>query len=496
MARPPGYQWEPLGLDTDPVPGDPGRISQEAAHLASVAREISGQVARLHTMAAGGADGALKGQYADQIHSSAKDLADELDKVVGRYQKVSAALNGWIPDLEQAQKLSLQALNEAEGPYKKLNQTVALPSGDHLTAQQQQDVQDYHNSMKQAQGALDAAQALLGKATSLRDSSGRHYAGLIHQACDDGMKDSWWDSFKEWVSQHAWLIKDICTVLEVVATVLAIVALFVPGLNIVAALLWIGFGLVAAALVGRIMLAATGNGSWLDVALDAFALVTFGLGKAASGALKAFAEGSEALGKTMVAGERSAMLAKGEAFLARSGTLFDDTAKAKILGQFTENVIPRFAPDVAEFEGKLPTLARIALKIGGTSEDSENLKTLYRVFQRFAGNSTLASNLTTGQGLTGILGLNAAATFTAGVGAPLLGGMEIDGPGGDPVHIGPVPLSVHLPDNPLSRAFDKAEEGTTMEDGFSTAQIDGLAQLASTIATPGIPAFSLATGTW
>ena len=284
--------------------------------------------------------------------------------------------------------------------------------------------------------------------------------------------------------------------LEVVVTVLAIVALFVPGLNIVAALLWIGFGLVAAALVGRIMLAATGNGSWLDVALDAFALVTFGLGKAASGALKAVAEGSEALGKTMVAGERSAMLAKGEAFLARSGTLFDDAAKAKILSQFSENVIPKFAPDVAEFEGKLPTLARIALKIGGASEDSENLKTLYRVFQRFAANSALASNLSTGQGLTGILGLNAAATFTAGVGAPLLGGMEIDGPGGDPVHIGPVPLSVHLPDNPLSRAFDKAEEGTTMEDGFSTAQIDALAQLASTIATPGIPAFSLATGTW
>ncbi len=29
MGRPPGYQWEPLGLDSDPVPGDPGQISQE-----------------------------------------------------------------------------------------------------------------------------------------------------------------------------------------------------------------------------------------------------------------------------------------------------------------------------------------------------------------------------------------------------------------------------------------------------------------------------------
>ena len=55
MGRPPGYQWEPLGLDSDPVPGDPGRISEEAAHLASVAKQISQQVARLHKLAAGGA---------------------------------------------------------------------------------------------------------------------------------------------------------------------------------------------------------------------------------------------------------------------------------------------------------------------------------------------------------------------------------------------------------------------------------------------------------
>ena len=90
MGRPPGYQWEPLGLDSDPVPGDPGRISQEAAHLASVAKQISHQVARLHNLAPGGTDGALKGEYADKIHSSSSDLADTLDKVVGRYQKVAA----------------------------------------------------------------------------------------------------------------------------------------------------------------------------------------------------------------------------------------------------------------------------------------------------------------------------------------------------------------------------------------------------------------------
>jgi hypothetical protein len=45
MGRPAGYQWRPLGLDSDPVPGDPAQISQEAQHLASVASQITDQVA-------------------------------------------------------------------------------------------------------------------------------------------------------------------------------------------------------------------------------------------------------------------------------------------------------------------------------------------------------------------------------------------------------------------------------------------------------------------
>ena len=221
MARPADGEWRPLGLDRDPVPGDPNRISDEAQHLASVATEITSQVAALRKIAASGDE---VGQHADEIRGSAQDLADQLDKVVGRYQKVSSALNGWIPDLERAQAMSVQALDQAEGPYKQLSQSVVLPSGPNLTPQQQQSVQQYHDSVRKAQGDLAAAQALLHRATALRDQSGSHCAGLIRQACDDGVKDSWWDSFKDWVGSIAWILKDICTVLEIIATVLAIAA--------------------------------------------------------------------------------------------------------------------------------------------------------------------------------------------------------------------------------------------------------------------------------
>ena len=64
------------------------------------------------------------------------DLAGQLDKVVGRYQQVSSALCAYVPDLEQAQAWSLQALNQAEGPYQQQQslQAQTMPSGSNLTA--------------------------------------------------------------------------------------------------------------------------------------------------------------------------------------------------------------------------------------------------------------------------------------------------------------------------------------------------------------------------
>ena len=300
MGRPAGYQWEPLGLDSDPVPGDPAQISQEAQHLSSVANQISGQVAALRKIAS---DNVECGQHADVIRSSAGDLADQLDKVVGRYQNVSSALNGWIPDLEEAQSMSIQALDQAEGPYKQVNQQVVLPSGNNLTAQQKQDVQNYHTAMNKAQGELTAAKNLLNKATSLRDNSASYHAGLINKACDDGVKDSWWDKFKDWVSQYAGIIKDICTVLEIIATILAVIALFIPGLDIIVIL---GIAATALALIGRTMLAATGNGSWFDVALDAFALLTFGAGKIVGNMMKGAFGATEDVAKGLIQAERDA----------------------------------------------------------------------------------------------------------------------------------------------------------------------------------------------
>jgi hypothetical protein len=379
MGRPAGYQWKPLGLDADPVPGEPAQISQEAAHLATEAEIISQQVATLRQIAANGTE---VGKHADTIRSKAGDLAGQLEILAVRYRKVSTILQGWIPDLEKAQAMSVQALDQAEQPYAKLHQTVALPSGSNLTAQQKQQVQDYHNSMNQAQNELNAAMALLNRATSLRDSSGSHHADMINSACNDGMRDHhslwgdltgwmsdawhWVEGAADWVADH-WveILKDLCTVLEAIATILAIIALFIPGLDIIVIL---GIAATALALAGRATLAATGHGSWMDVALDAFALLTFGTGKILGNMMKGVFSATEDAGKVLVQAERDAStLGKLGNVLHMASDMVDNSSVVKASVSFLDRIGLRGLSEgitsaAGKLSGSLEKLSGIALE--------------------------------------------------------------------------------------------------------------------------------------
>jgi hypothetical protein len=120
---------------------------------------------------------------------------------------------------------------------------------------------------------LAAARSRLRNAINHRDANAEARAADIRDGIDDGVADSRWADV---VDKYAWLINDICTALEVVATALTVVALLIPGLNVIVIA---AISATALALIGRTMLAAAGDGSWIDVALDVFALGTFGLGK-------------------------------------------------------------------------------------------------------------------------------------------------------------------------------------------------------------------------
>jgi hypothetical protein len=472
MARPAGYQWEPLGWDTDPVPGDPQVIGTEAAQLMQTARQVAEQVAALQRIAA---DGTQIGQTPDVIRSSASSLAGQLTKVAARYQNVAAALRGWGPELEQAQLMSLQALDQAEIPYAKLHQQITLPSGTSLTAAQKETLAAHKASMRQAQEQLDAAEAQLNRAIGLRDTQAAYYQGKINAASNDGLTDheSWWGDFENWVATNAYLIRDICTALEVVATILAVVALFIPGLDIVAFLLIAGLILTSGALLGRVLLAITGNGSWFDVAMDVIALASFGVGKLATSGLKTLAESGQVLGKTLVTAERADMLARCEQFAAKFGDMVGEQALGRVMAKQVVN-IEKLAPDVGKFTGKLPMFTRLALRLAGAApEDFENVGKVVALGERYASNAAVGELVTSAQRAVTTLGANAGINLSSSIGMPAIGGLELDNSHGNPIHLGGVPLKVNLPDNPLTHAYNDIENDTTA--GMTPAEIVGFA---------------------
>ncbi|QDD60209.1 hypothetical protein FE156_18225 [Streptomyces albidoflavus] len=109
-----------------------------------------------------------------------------------------------------------------------------------------------------------------------RDTQGNKRAREIREAINnDGVEDSPWDDLIGWVHENADWIKVVIDVLGWVATALAVVALFIPGLNIAVFLLIAGLVVVGT----RLLLVASGDASWMDVAIDSFGLLTMGIGR-------------------------------------------------------------------------------------------------------------------------------------------------------------------------------------------------------------------------
>lgn len=431
MGRPPGYQWQPLGLDTDPVPGDPQAITAEAARLASVATTIADQVAAMRKIAS---DNTEQGQHAATIRTTALSLAGSLQSAATRYHKVSSALSGWAPELEQAQALSVRALNEAEAPYARLHQTAILPAGLNLTTAQKQEVADYNTAVQRAQDQLDAAKALLTRATTLRDTQASYYAAKINQASNDSLTDheSWWgnlvDDVDHWVGNVAWAIKDVCTVLEVAATIAGILAFviaqFIPGLGELVDVLVLGaFIATAVAASGRALLAITGNGAWRDFAFDAIALASFGTGRWA-GSIAA---------RMLPAVERAAQ----SAYTAELVTdIANDTPRAAMLGKWAAqfgsdpvrmaNQVARSAPSLAN-GAELSGLAKIMANLGAVGGEESTYARIMSLATRFTTPiSDLSIYAERAQHLLTITGTSAAAGAASGITGTVLGGVELD----------------------------------------------------------------------
>jgi uncharacterized membrane protein len=275
--------WQLVGRDSDPVPGDPVVVGDEARHYSNVAQTISDQVTRLRSLAE--PDAALKGHYADELQEGMTELADDLDKIHGRFETAGSQLAVLEPALDTARTKTKAALDAAvdakaaEDPDK-----AEQPDAPFAKSQEEQDCDA---AMSEFEGVADEV------------------AAKIRSASDDDMKDSTWDKFKNAVAAIAPVLKILAKVLSYVALALTVIAMFIPGLNVLVLVLV----LTAASLLINTLLASTGNGSWVDVAFDVVGLLTLGIGS------KALAIAKVARTATLTrAATTSAMSARSAAF--------------------------------------------------------------------------------------------------------------------------------------------------------------------------------------
>jgi len=272
------------------------------------------------------------------------------------------------------------------------------------------------------------------RAITQRDTQAAYWAAKINQASDDSLTDheSLWgeisSGFDELVGAVAWEIKDVATVLEVLATVAGIaafiIAQFVPGLDIAVDTLVLGaFLATGVAAGGRAALAASGNGSWRDFAFDAFALASFGVGRGAGLVAKTLvpdveeaariAYTAELITDIAVGGPRSVMLGK---LAAMEG--MDTVHMAQRVAQF--------APSLAN-GAELSGFAKVMASLGAFGVEPSNYAKAIWLSGRF---TTPISDLsyfgTLAKSAVGVAGISAGAGAATGIAGTVLGGIELD----------------------------------------------------------------------
>jgi hypothetical protein len=293
--------WSPVGLDSDPTPGDPVLVLSGGQEYQEVARSIDNAASAMSRL---DVDGTIS-QAVDSLMSAKEDTIGEIRKAHSRYVAAGDALVGYASALERVQSETLAALDRARDAQdaaqaasgsKDRWQELADSAKDETEKQEyQQKADQAGGDAEQAQSTINSAQGTIESAVSDRDRAANHAVDQIEEiTSSDDLNDGWWDN---WGSKLVAAIADIADMISTIAGILAIVVAFIPIVGTALAGVLIVIAAVAAIVsaVANITLAATGERSWAEagIAIAGAALSVIGLGgaaKAAMGVSKAIAK--------------------------------------------------------------------------------------------------------------------------------------------------------------------------------------------------------------
>ncbi|MEV4629390.1 DUF6531 domain-containing protein [Micromonospora sp. NPDC049523] len=318
MTRPGTAEWSVLQLDSDPVPGDPESFEE----ITRAYQELARTTQEAHDLLASGSQVDVgQGKAMEAFRDLIGKLPGRLDTMAHSYGQAADAYLRYLPSLQEAQAMSLRALEDARQASQDQGssqvalaaaQAVMIALGGNPDAEAAakdtatDDVNAARNRQAQADQALDQAKALLGQATALRDQAARTAAQVIRQLAKDAPQRSLWEKIAEAFQAFVDFLRS--TVIEWITTVLDV-------LSAIASFIFPPLGSAIGFLSGAIDFAsalAGGNAGEIAMAAGGIALGLVPGGRLVGRVMKFAAKGGKLLPGTVSDGIRAGSKSLGD----------------------------------------------------------------------------------------------------------------------------------------------------------------------------------------
>lgn len=298
MAVPSAEDWSALGFGSNPVPGDVDSINAYASTLGSKSKDLQALVTTLKNVQSNSSAQVFKGEAGDKFRSTLGDFPDEVNKFVTAIDDVSGYVKNWATMVQGHQDKAYakaygaeqkkKNVDSANTAYSKasitnsnLNHTTGFNSdGSAKSASElsqlqtsreaaQSQLMKYGNQLDDAQNALAAVKnAVQGEVDGYVEDA-RKVSGWIGQVKGGTPGAAWWEQV--YYSQTWQVVVDV---LEKAVAVLSLVLLLVPGLDILAGII---FAMSAVLFVNSLAKFAEGEETGKELVLDAVFLIFSGV---------------------------------------------------------------------------------------------------------------------------------------------------------------------------------------------------------------------------
>ncbi|MGY5033558.1 hypothetical protein ACWC9U_22280, partial [Streptomyces sp. 900116325] len=208
-----------LGMDSDPTPGDAGSIQQIAKRY----REIGDAAERAKDLLK--KEGAIDrgtGSAMEQLKAKiTDDLPDKLEKTKTSYHDAAQAYTTYLPRLQEAQTTFDRAVDRARAAAPQANQTPRQVGADP-TDQEKAQARTLQNSIDAGQAEMSAARSLAEQAKGMRESAQRLCAQVLDQAAGEAIPE------RNVFQKIADFFKEFPFVEIILSILIAVAAVFFP----------------------------------------------------------------------------------------------------------------------------------------------------------------------------------------------------------------------------------------------------------------------------